>query len=562
MKIIHIRIACCILAALVVSAGQARAVEGKSFTEMVPMRDGVQLATDVYLPVGEGPWPVVLIRTPYSRGMMKGAMEYCLAWGYACVAQDVRGRFGSHGKAIVFTTETEDGYDTVEWIAAQGWSNGAVGTYGGSAMGITQYAMLKDPPPHLKCQFVEVATPFLFNEVRPNGGFQLALVEGWLAMSLFEPENLAAYYSHDKLDDFWKKVDFLSDPEKVKVPVFHDAGWYDIFAEGGINAFRTLDGRGGDGAAGRQKLRIGPWSHMTFGQRKQAELVFPESVQAEKADPAAWFDWCLKGEDTGADKWPAVRYYVLGDVDDPAAPGNAWRSAEGWPVPSKQRNFYLRAGGKISTGRPEAGEAPLEVVFDPLDPVPTLGGRNLTIDAGPWDQNAIGPRSDVLSFQTDPLESPVEIAGEALVKLFFSADVPDTDLAVKLMDVYPDGRAMLLLQGIQRLKYMTSPSTEELMQPGKVYGVTFPLGNVAVAFNRGHRIRVDVAGSNFPLFDVNRNTGKQPEYTKAQASKRLTYARVHKWRGVDGNEEYRKARVSLYADAERASMVILPVVSE
>lgn len=542
------------------SAPPAKEVSGHR-AQMVAMRDGVKLATDVYLPEGEGPWPAILVRTPYSRAAMRGIMKNCLKWGgYACVAQDIRGRFDSEGKAVVFTTETEDGYDTVEWIASQEWSNGRVGTTGGSAMGITQYAMLREPSPHLECEFVEVAAPFLFSEVRAGGGFRLALVEGWLALSMFKPMNLVEYYSHETLDDFWLNVDNLSAVENVRIPVFHEAGWFDIFVEGGLQAFTALHERGGEGARGRQKIRVGPWTHMTFNQTKQAELTFPPSVKEQTSDAKAWFDWCLKDRDTGVEAWPAVRYYVMGDVDDPAAPGNEWKTANTWPVPAQRTEFFFQAGGEITTEKPDSEDAAREVTFDPRDPVPTRGGRNLIIPAGPFDQNAIGGRDDVLTFQTAPLEAPVEITGEVLVNMFVSADVPDTDLTAKLMDVYPDGRAMLLLQGIQRMKYRNSQAEPELMTPGEVYEITFSLGNTSIAFNKGHRIRVDVAGSNFPFYDVNPNTGEQVKVTLSKAQRRLNMARVHKWMGVGKKDKARPANVTIYMNSEKASCVALPVV--
>ncbi|MFH1537842.1 MAG: CocE/NonD family hydrolase [bacterium] len=544
---------------------RAAAQELPHTIEMVPMRDGVKLATDIYLPEGEGPWPAILVRTPYSRGAMRGIMKSCLEWGgYACVAQDVRGRFDSEGRAVVFTTETEDGYDTVEWIASQKWSGGSVGTTGGSAMGITQYAMLREPSPHLKCQFVEVAAPFLFSEVRAGGGFRLALVEGWLALSMFKAVNLVEYYSHETLDDFWRNVDNLKAVGDVKIPIFHEAGWYDIFVEGGLKAFAELNERGGEGARGRQKMRIGPWTHMTFNKAEQAELTFPPSVKEQTSDPKAWFEWCLKGEDTGVEEWPEVRFYMMGDVDDPAAPGNAWKTTDKWPPKSDATKFYLHKSGEISNNKSESEDAAVDAAFDPRHPVPTRGGRNLIIPAGPYDQNAIGAaiggRADVLTFQTAPLEEPVEIAGEVLVNLFVSADVPDTDITAKLMDVYPDGRAMLLLQGVQRMKYRNSQSAPEPMTPGEVYEITFSIGNTAIAFNRGHRIRVDVSGSNFPFYDVNSNTGEQRKVTLASAQRRLNMARVHKWVGIGKGDKSQLANVKIYLSGDRPSGVVLPVV--
>ncbi|NQT82983.1 CocE/NonD family hydrolase, partial [bacterium] len=262
-----------VVALLSVLCGTAQSAK---LSEMLPMRDGVKLAADVYLPEGDGPWPVMLTRTPYNKNGFAGASRAIGNKGYVLVAQDVRGRFASEGEDwLVFSHggwgEHQDGYDTVEWIAKQKWCNGKVGTFGSSAGGVVQNMMAPSRPPHLVCQWVHVASSNMYNQAMYQGGaFRKRMVEGWLKDNRFSPENLKAVRAHPEYDELWEELDPERVASQVNVPVMFVGGWYDIFCQGTINSFVTIQNKGDRGARGKCKLVMGPWAHGGF-----AELKYP-----------------------------------------------------------------------------------------------------------------------------------------------------------------------------------------------------------------------------------------------------------------------------------------------
>lgn len=512
-------------------------------THMVPMRDGVKLATDVALPPGDGPWPALLARTPYDK---QGVPVQLIAMqGYAAVSQDVRGRFGSEGKALAFLDdgwgERQDGYDAVEWVAAQTWCNGIVGTFGPSALGITQNMMAGAAPPHLVCQHVAVACSDMYRQaVYQGGGFRKALVEGWLGGNKWPAENLELMTAHPHYDAFWEMLSPESRHSHVTVPTYQLGGWYDIFSQGNIDSFAGLQTRGGEGARGRQKLVMGPWTHGGMTKRQQGELTYPANslTRGGLVGMKRWVDYWLKGVATGIADEPPVAYYVMGDVDDPNAPGNEWRTAPAWPVPARETAYHLRSDGRLTTDRPSQDEAPQSYTYDPSDPVPTIGGANLLLPAGPRDQRPTEARDDVLCFSTAPLRRPVEATGRIRVRLYAASSARDTDFTAKLTDVYPDGRSMLVLDGIIRARHRGSMRSEELLEPGKVYDLRIDLWSTSIVFNAGHRIRVDISSSNAPRFDPNPNTGEP-----FRASERTAIAEN-----------------TIYHDAAHPSALLLPVI--
>jgi hypothetical protein len=512
-------------------------------THMVPMRDGVSLATDVALPQGEGPWPALLARTPYDKKAIP--LELIAAQGYAAVAQDVRGRFASQGLPMAFLDdgwgERQDGYDTVEWVAAQPWCNAKVGTFGPSALGITQNMMAGAAPPHLVCQHVAVACSDVYGQaVFQGGAFRKALVEGWLGGNQWPDENLKLMTAHPHYDELWAMLSPESRHAHVTVPTYQLGGWYDIFSQGNIDSFVGLQTRGGEGARGRQKLVMGPWTHGGMTKREQGDLTYPANCTSRGGlvDMKRWVDHWLKGIDTGMMKEPPVTYYVMGDVDDPAAPGNEWRTASAWPVPARETPYYLRSDGRLTTEPPAGDEAPHSYTYDPNNPVPTVGGANLLLPAGPMDQRLTEERPDVLCFSTPPLTRPLEATGRISVRLYAASSGRDTDFTAKLSDVYPDGRSMLLLDGIIRARHRNSVRTEELLQPGQVYEFGIDLWSTSIVFNAGHRVRVAISSSNAPRFDPNPNTGEP-----FRASDRTI-----------------AATNTIYHDAAHASALLLPVV--
>jgi predicted acyl esterase len=531
------------IAIVVISLGVVLSVAvlcqaGPTSTSMVPMRDGVKLATDVYLPEGEGPWPAVLFRTPYGKGGAGPRVQQANQHGYAFVGQDIRGRFDSEGVDYpVFTHggwgEHRDGYDTVEWVAAQDWCNGKVATMGGSANGITQNMMAPSRPPHLVCQAVGVAFSSMYHQGAYQGGvFRKSLVERWLLGNKFDPKSLEIIRSHPMYDDFWKGIDPELVAERVNVPVMFVGGWYDIFNAGTIGSFVTIQHKGDAGARGKCRLVM-----VAYGHGRSDDLVFPNADPPATAGLFRWFDIWMKHDGKGIDDIPVVQYFVMGDPDDANSPGNVWKTADDWPVAARTRAVYFAADGTLRRRPPRESGAAISYKYDPTNPVPTIGGGNLNITKGPKDQRPVEGRGDVLLFTSRKLDRPLEIVGPVKVKLWASSTARDTDYTAKLCDVYPDGRSMIVLDGIIRARHRHSMEKSELMEPGRIYEFEIDLWSTALVFSPGHRIRVAISSSNSPRFEPNPNTGLLP--------------------GADGKTEV--ATNTIYMDSEHPSHILLPV---
>ncbi|MBE3096762.1 MAG: CocE/NonD family hydrolase [Planctomycetes bacterium] len=522
------------------------AAQGAKQTVMVPMSDGVKLATDVYLPQGAGPFPAVLMRTPYGRSDMGQNILAGLGARSGCtyVVQDMRGRFDSEGENLPFVAcgwgEHRDGADTVAWILKQPWSGGKVGTMGGSALGITQNLLAGAVPPGLAAQYIQVAPASMYHHaVYVGGALRKEQVENWTRSNRFDPKALEIMLAHPCYDDYWHGQDSTLKHPVMNVPAVHVGGWFDTFSQGTIDSFVGRQHGGAEGARGKQKLVMGPWTHGGSGREGVGERVFPDARMPGGYQAARWFEYHLKGVDNGAMKQPAVAYYVMGDTSDPKAPGNQWRYAADWPVPAKDTPYYFAKGGGLTAVAPAAAEAVAEYTFDPADPCPTIGGKNLTILKGPCNQNRIETRKDVLLFTTEPLGAPVEVTGRVRAKVFLASSAADTDLSVRLCDVYPDGKSFEMAEGMLRLRCRRSLEKPEPLVPGQVAEVTVDCWSTSIVFNTGHRIRAIVTSSNYPRFDLNPGTGKP-------------------W--SDGGEKVRQTnRIS--CDAARPSCIVLPVVS-
>ena len=513
----------------------------KSNEYMVEMRDGIHLATDVYLPKNNNSTHgTILIRTPYD----KASYDYLSTGntfagnGWPTVIQDMRGRFASEGIDTVFKNAHTDGPDTLAWIADQSWSNGKIATYGASALGINQYYMAGANPPNLACQFIRVATPNLYEHAVVQGGeFRKYLVELWLEgqgstyilQEYFENENYTM--------DYWTNVSLEDNWQDVNVPAIHIGGWYDCFAQGIIDGFMGYQYHGGPGAKGKSKLIMGPWTHGE-GQQ-QGELVYPENANDNFsfdmfADMIEQFT--MDGPDD-FDMWPSVSYYVMGDVDNRSAPGNEWRHADDWPVPSTDLECYFHENGGLDTLSPEKEDS-ITFAYDPTNPVPTLGGQNLNMDKGPYDQRPIEARGDVLLFTSKILTEPVEATGLVKARLYVSSDCPDTDFTVKLSDVYPDGRSMLITDGILRMRNRNGFDHWEFMESGEIYEIEVSLWSTSYIWNTGHRVRVAISSSNYPRFLNNPNTADP----------------------ITKNTTYNIAHNTLHLDSDHPSCLILPWV--
>ena len=511
-------------------------------TVMVPMRDGVNLATNIYLPEGDGPWPVVLTRTPYNKNGADASAATYNARGYALVSQDVRGRYESQGVDMPFENDMPDGYDTVEWIAAQPFSNGKIGIFGTSAPGITSNLAAAAAPPHLTAAYVTVAPDSLFYRSRFVGGvFKESHSGGWLRGQGISEEQIAAYRARAVLDQQWKDTDFLFHRHNVQIPVYNVGGWHDIYAEGSLYNYLYLQNEGHEAARGKQKLFMGAFGHGAL----QGDLVYPDGglISGNMEEQLRWWDYWLKGIDNGIMDEPPVSYYMMAAARK-SGPSELNRviHTDQWPPQHEKTRFYLQPDMSIGTSAPTADSASATYRFDPANPVPTVGGQNLGADVGPRDQREIGQRQDYLRFQTPVLSENVVVAGHIDMELYVATDVLDTDFVVKLVDIYPDGYEALILDYPIRGRFRNGQNPEDvkMMTPGAVEKLTINMWSTAQTFEKGHRIGVHVTSSNFPRFAVNPNNG-------APLNDTATPAKV--------------ANNTIYFDARRPSAIILPVVT-
>ena len=507
---------------------------------MVPMRDGVQLATDVYVKQPSQQHGAILVRTPYNKNALVLIGTNWAQNGWPTVIQDSRGRFASEGIDTVFKNDQTDGPDTLAWIAQQPWFNGKVATFGGSALGITQYLMAGSNPPELACQYIQVATPDMYTHAMyPGGQFRKNLVEEWLkgqGSTYILPE----LWAHENYTmDYWTNISLQDNWGQVNVPAIHIGGWYDIFTQGTIDGFLGYQHLGGPGAQGKSKLILGPWTHGGAGTTTQGELTYPENSLDNFSQALFWqmATQYTMGGSSEYDSWPAVTYYVMGDVTDPNASGNEWRFADDWPIPSIERAWYLQGDGSLQA-TPPTQDHQFSYSYDPSNPVPTIGGQNLNMAAGPYDQRSVENRSDVLLFTSPVLVAPYEATGPITARLFVSSDCPDTDFTVKLTDVYPDGRSMLITDGILRMRNRNGFDHWELMEPGTIYQIEVDLWSTSYVWNTGHQIRVAISSSNYPRCLNNPNTAE----------------------GIYQNTTSNIAQNLLYVDTAHPSCLLLPEI--
>jgi uncharacterized protein len=535
---------CVIVIAAVTSRALGAESDVQKTTVMVPMHDGVHLATDVYRPAGDvKPLPVIFSRGPYGKSGAASAARAACKRGYVFVSQDMRGRFASEGKDyVIFHNEgwgaRRDGQESLEWIARQPWCNGSIGTTGGSALGITQTMMAPGAPTCLKAQFIIVAFDDMYSQGSYEGGvWRKSLIENWVAATHLDPKNVTIPIQHPRYDDFWAETNARAHADRVNVPAIFMGGWYDIFEQGTLDSFVSIHNHGGPLARGKCRLVMAPIGHGTFNTLKYPENSkhFPKAGDSDR-----FFDHYLKEADNGVDQDKAVNYYVMGDTTDPHAPGNVWRAADNWPPPSRPTSFYFHQDGRLSAERPAAPDNHRAFKYDPQKPVPTLGGQNLFGPKGPADLRPIESRPDVLVFSSDVLKAPVEVTGRIRAELAVSSDCPDTDFAALLTDVYPDGRSMLVTDGILRARFRKSFEHEEFLEPAKLYDLTVDLWSTSLVFNKGHRIRVLITSSNAPRFDPNPNTG-------------------HEFRA---DKETRVAANTIHLSADHASKIVLPIIDE
>ena len=519
--------------------------EVKTETITIPMRDGVTLTADLYRDDTVKEAPVILTRTPYDRTKQKGTGERWAKTGYIFIAQDCRGKYGSAGDFAPYNNEGQDGYDTIEWITRQSWCSGRVGMMGGSYVGAVQWQAAAENPPGLAAIAPQATWSSFYRNLYLGGSVRLSLIAGWIAGNSPKPEGakpndfdkallrlplgevdsaigwempwLDAFLTHPQPDGFWTRLDLTSSLPELQLPALHVVGYYDFFSRESVDNFMIMQKQARDEKTRQQqRLILGPWDHGTVGKTKVADVEFgPEAAVDLFAIQLDWFDRHLKQDPAALAKpFPPVRYFSMGD--------NVWQDAQSWPPDGfKETPFFLRSDGKANTrkgnGRltreaPNQDETADTFRADPANPTPSTPiteARPIKAAVwGPVDQSAIEDRDDVLVYTSEPMTAPLTFAGNAEAKLHVSTDTPDADWAVKLIDVHPDGFAQNIARGILRGRYRNSLLKPELMQPGQVYEITVDLGPVAATIAKGHQLRVDISGADFPLYDRNPNTAE------------------------------------------------------
>jgi len=558
------------------------------FDVRIPMRDGITLSADVILPAPVGEYPVILVRTPYMKNMdfashLQGRevfTRFLASHGYAMVMQDVRGRGDSEGEFQFYWADAEDGYDSIEWLAEQPWSNGRVGMMGLSYLGAVQWLAAGQKPPHLKCLVSTAPSGVYMEEIPYSGGawlMQWAL--SWINKTSGKPDqeyysshvDMAKVYAHRPLitqdeafgrrmplfkkflenntfNEMYRKITLLAeDFKKIDLPVLHVTGWFDADQPGAMHYWTHM--REFSPARDQQYLLAGPWDHgqtLLGGATTMGDMTFsPESVVDTNVLHKRFFDHYLKQSTPEYDQATA-RIDVTGR--------NEWREYETYPPPAMvEKRLYLHSRGNANTLNGDgrlSWEAPGEeatdrYVYDPKEPAPAFFGSpesSVAVFSG-TDLRSVERRDDVLVYTSEVLDKTVEISGPVNVELFAASDCLDTDWVVRILDVQPDGKSINLGAqnlGILRARYREGYEKEVLLTPGKPEKFRIKLWYFAHAFLPCHRIRLQVTSSAFPFIAPNQNTGNP----------------------VATDTEWRTAHQSVYHDAARSSALILPVVMD
>ena len=549
----------------------------RMFDIRTPMRDGVELSGDVWMPAEGGPFPTIIIRTPYLKTMaigdftLAGWATYFAERGYAVVMQDVRGRGDSDGDFDFFFQEGEDGYDTIEWMAAQPWSNGDVCTAGVSYLGTDQWLAAREQPPALKCMVATAAAGRWMHELPYYGGawmmswaldwingtsgrnMQTANAAGidmdsvyWHRPLLTQDDQMGRdmplfndFLENSTMNEYWQRLHFTEEDFRgLDLPVLHVTGWFDGDQPGAMFYWEGMMAH--SPAADQQYFLSGPWGHAeTFigGTLEVGEMTFkPESIVDNMAEHLAFFDHFLKGSADSYDQ-PRARVYVMGAEE--------WREFDAYPPTDAQpTDLFLSSGGRANSiagdgalawSAPEGDTPPDRFTFDPRRPVPAALG---VLPAGE-DRTPLQRRDDVLVYTSEVIEEAVEIIGKVVIEFHAATDARDTDFVANIMDVYPDGRAVKLgpITGVVRARYRNGFDREELLTPGEVARYEIDLGHIAHSFEPGHRIRIDLTSSAYPHVAPNQNTGNP----------------------VATDTEWNTARQIIHHSREYPSRIILPV---
>ncbi len=434
-------------------------------------------------------------------GEMRAASACC------CGVMDGRCFYGSLPACTANPNRGEDGYDAVEWIAEQPWCNGKVGTWGPSALGNIQFQTAREQPPHLVCAVPMVASPQThYQQYYPGGAIRTEYLE---TLGFLFGNSFGAIINNPYYNLVWQIAENSTMyPDEIVAPMLLIGGWFDHNTRDNLLMFDTL--RALSPAGDAHRLLMGPWTHggtgpSSIGTAQQGELSFPEAEGWQNDVANLFFAYYLLGQDNGWDTSPKVQYFQMG--------GNEWLGANDFPpaLPTIW-NYYLSEDLSLLPVPPQTATGQLSYTYDPDDPSPTTGGKtlNLNLLQGPYDQSqAVESRNDVLVFTTAVLDEDLILRGAPAVHLFVASDRKDTDFALRLTDVYPDGRSILLGETIQRMRFRNGYTTADtaFMQPGEVYGITLTFDLLAHTFKAGHRIRLDITSSNYPRYNRNMNTG-------------------------------------------------------
>lgn len=510
---------------------------------MMPMRDGTKLATEIFVPEGKGPFPVVLIRTPYGRYLGR-YYRPGKTINAAFVTQNSRGKYESEGVYIdpdgSCTTDKElsDSYDCVEWLAEQPWCNGRIAMIGGSGNGLSAYQAKIAAPPHL----VYAAPGSSAGDFLHYWAFHNGVKRGMYSWGAKDeaPYPKIVDYNHEK---YLIELKVLA--EGNTIPFTTSTGWYDIFIEGALDMFEAY------GPQGNVFLTVMPRGHGGKVKCKGKEYPgsiysLPSFMRQNTLDSETKEDILAGRKDSvGMSK---MIYYVLGDVDDENAPGNEYRITTKWPVENTPTDIYLAPDSKLLFEMPTAIDAYESFVYDPKNPVPTVGGNVFPGSesdrdynngkAGPFDQRVLNDRDDILRFETEPLDEPLVITGKIKAKIYFSTDVSDTTIAVKLIDVYPDGYQAIVRDSIGMARYHDGYDNPQPVESSEVYSLEIDLWSIAYAFNKGHKIAVHISGSNAPKYEPHPNS----------------------FEGVEKIEHGQRAETKIQCSMMYPSKIILPKV--
>lgn len=523
-----------------------------------PMRDGISLKVDIFRPQSDEQFPAIVYLTPYNKSGNTARAQLFASRGYVVINADTRGRFESGGDWDPFSPlHKQDGYDLVEWAAAQPWSTGKVGMFGLSYMGWTQWWTATQAPPSLKCIVPEVAPPDNFYNCPSQNGIYVCWMMDWAGMVSgrnphaagpgpyggFAVNREAAYRNLPYIDfektrhhlptewwskwilqntaegEYWKAIAYQKPEEyqRVQVPSLAATGWFDANFPGTPSNYLAMKKYGATEEARHPRMVIGPWEHIINTHRVAAGIDFgPQAIIDWNGYVCRWFDYHLKGVQNGILEDPPIHLFVLGR--------NEWRTATEWPLPETQwTKYFLHSGGKANSSSGDGtlstlapGDEPSdEYTYDPENPTPSADFQNGHID-GPRDVQQSASRDDVLVYTTPVLESDVEVIGPITAQLFASTSAKDTDWMVRLCDVSPDGRSSFLAEGVMRARHRDPDNNGafnahqlSLIEPNKVYPYVIefwrPTGN---RFLAGHRIRVEISSSYYPYYLRNLNTGE------------------------------------------------------